>query len=330
MALSTLNWRMLPPQVVTTNTVNAILDLIYTMGISSTYSDGSGRTPGSGSAWTWGRDTTNAYQTGVTTAAYATPPVDAIGHKICFAGSTVAGAPGSKMYLDTYAAGIMMVGTAKNSGSYGTWTSGTTPFTTGDFTGFIHACRNTSTTTYSTVYMYESQEAIVVQLVSSAGTICEVVAGAYIDPLSSHSSNAESDGRLYGVTSSGSTSFSSAVRWTAAPNQTFNHTGGNGAPHSPIFVPGAGTVQATYKFTYIINATFASINLTAKNGDIPRITVPIGFISAAPYFCGQLRQIYTTKNSGSSNLTWSISGVAQGYVLSGSTVTTSEAMVITV
>ena len=329
MALSALNWRLLPPQVVTSNNVNAILDLIYTMGISATYSDGSGRTPGSGSAWTWGRDTTNAYQSGVTTAAYATPPVDAIGHKVCFAGSTVAGAPGSKMYLDTYTAAVMMVGTAKNSGSYGTWTSGTTPFTTGDFTGFIHACRNTGAATYSTIYMYESQECIIVQLISSAGAVCEIVAGAFIDPLSSNSLNAESDGRLYGVTSSGSTSFLSAVRWTAAPNQTFNHTGGNGAPHAAVFVPGASTVQSVYKFTYVLNTTYASINLTAKNGDIPRITVPMGY-TTSPYFSGQLRQIYTTKNSGTTGLTWSISGVAQGYVLSGSTITTSEAMVITV
>jgi hypothetical protein len=321
---------MLPPQVVTTNTVNAILDLIYTMGISSTYSDGSGRTPGSGSAWTWARDTTNAYQTGVTTAVHGIPPVDAIGHKVCFAGSTIVGAPGSKMYLDTYTAGIMMVGTAKNSGSYGTWTSATTPFTTGDFTGFIHACRNTASVTYNTVYMYESQEAIIVQLVTSAGTICEIFAGAYIDPLSSNSLNAESDGRLYGVTSSGSSNVLNAGRWTSLLSQTFNHTAGNGAPHSPIFVPGAGTVQTTFKFMSGVNTTFVSINLTAKNGDIPRITVPMGYLNAAPYFSGQLRQIYMTKNSGSSNLTWSISGVTQGYVLSGSTVTTSEAMVITV
>lgn len=330
MALSTLNWKMLPPQVVTTNTVNAILDLIYTMGASSTYADSSSRTPGSGSAWTWGRDTTNTYQSGVTTAAYATPPVDAIGHKICFAGSTVVGTPGYKAYLDSYTPGIMIVGTAKNSGVYGTWTSATTPFSTGDFTGFIHACRNTASTTYSTVYMYESQEAIIVQLVNSTGSVCEVIAGAYIDPLSSHPSNAESDGRLYGVSSSGSASFLTTARWTGAPNQTFNHTGGIGAPHSPIFVPGLGTVQTTYKLTYVLNTTFASINLTAKNGDIPRITIPMGFSTTAPYFCGQLRQIYTTKNSGSSNLTWSISGVTQGYVLSGSTIASSEAMVITV
>lgn len=329
MALSALNWKMLPPQVVTSNNVNSILDLIYTMGASSTYSDGSGRTPGSGSAWTWGRDTLNTYQSGVTTAAHATPPIDSIGHKVCFAGSTTVGAPGCKMYLDSYTAGIMMVGTAKGSGSYSNWTSSTTPFGSGDFTGFIHACRNTSAATYSTVYMYESQEAIIVQLITTAGSVCEIVAGAFIDPLSSHSSNAESDGRLYGVTSSGSGSFLSTVRWTAAPNQTFNHTGGNGAPHAAVFIPGASTVQSIYKFTYVLNTTYASINLTAKNGDIPRITIPVGYI-ISPYFSGQLRQIYTTKNSGSTGLTWSISGVAQGYVLSGSTITTSEAMVITV
>jgi len=328
MALSALNWRLLPPQVVTSNNVNAILDLIYTMGISSTYSDGSGRTPGSGSAWTWGRDTTNPFQAGATTAAYATPPVNAIGHKVCFAGSTSSGA-GSKMYLDTQTGGIMMVGTAKNSGSYGNWTSATTPFSTGDFTGFIHACRNTASTTYSTIYMYESQEAIIAQFITSTGAVCEIVAGAFIDPLSSHSLNAESDGRLYGVTSSGSTNLLTTLRWTAIINQTFNHTGGNGAPHAAVFVPGAGTVQTIYKPLFGVNTTFISGNLTAKNGDIPRITVPVSYL-VSPHFSGQLRQIYLTRNSGTSNLTWSISGVAQGYVLSGSNTVSSETMVITV
>lgn len=329
MALSTLNWRMLPPQVVTSNNVNSILDLIYAMGISTTYSDGSGRTPGSGSAWTWNRDTTNSYQSGVTTAVYGTPPVDSIGHKVCFAGSTTAGVPGYKAYIDSYVPGTMMIGVAKNSGVYGNWTSATTPFTTGDFTGFVHACRNTASVTFSTVYMYESQEAIIVQMVTSAGAVSEMVAGAFIDPLSSNSLNAESDGRLYGVTSTGSTSTLSGARWTGSAQQTFNHAGPNGQGHSAVFVPGAGTVQTTFKLLAGMNTTLISANLTAKNSDIPRITVPMGY-GVAPYFCGQLRQIYMTRNSGSSNLTWSISGVAQGYVLSASTSLSTEAMVITV
>ena len=328
MALSTLNWKLLPPQVVTVNNVNSILDNFYTMCTSSTYADGSTRTPGSGSAWTWGRDTTNTFQTGATTALYGTPPVDAIGHRVCMAASINSGAT-SKQFIDSYAPNIIMIGTAKNAGSYGNWTNASTPFTTGDFTGFAHAGRGTASVTTSTVYMWESQECIAIQMVHSAGSVSESWAGAFIDPLSANSLNAESDGRLYGVMTAGSTLVSPLVRNTSSTAGGFWHNTGNGASHCGVFVPGSGTVQPAFKGIIGTNTTAFSATLTAKNGDIPRIPISMAY-TISPYFAGQLRQIYMTRNAATTGLTWSIGGVAQGYILTSSSTTSTEAYVVTV
>lgn len=328
MALSTLNWKLLPPQVVTVNNVNSILDNFYTMCTSSTYADGTTRSIGLGSAWTWGRDTTNAFQSGATTALYGTPPVDAIGHRVCMAASTAAGPPGSKQFIDAYAASTIMIGTAKNSGLYGNWTNATTPFTTGDFTGFVNAGRGTAVVTISTVYMWESQECIAIQMVHSAGSLSEAWAGAFIDPLSANALNAELDGRLYGVATSGSSAVAPGPRNTSALTGGFFHGAANGNQHCGVFVPGSATVQTAFKGTICINTTVLSAALTAKNGDIPRLPIPMVYTNS-PYFAGQLRQIYMTRNAAATGLTWSISGVPQGYIITSST-TANEAYVVTV
>lgn len=329
MALSTLNWKLLPPQVVTVNNVNSILDNFYTMCTSTTYADGSTRTPGSGSAWTWGRDTTNTFQTGATTALYGTPPVDAIGHRVCMAASTNAGSPGSKQFIDSYAANVIMIGTAKNAGVYGNWTNGTTPFTTGDFTGFVHAGRGTASVTISTVYMWESQECIAIQMVHSTGNLSEAWAGAFIDPLSSNSLNAESDGRLYGVMTTGSALVAAGSRNTSNTSAGFWHNISATQAHCGVFVPGSATVQTAFKGTVGVNNTVFSANLTAKNGDIPRLPISMAYTNS-PYFAGQLRQIYMTRNAASTGLTWSIGGVPQGYIITSSSTTSSEAYVVTI
>jgi hypothetical protein len=328
MALSNLNWKLLPPQVVTVNNVNSILDNFYTMFSSGTYADGSTRTPGSGSAWTWGRDTTNTFQTGVTTALYGTPPVDAIGHRVCMAASTNAGAT-SKQFIDTYTANIVMIGTAKNAGVYGNWTSASTPFTTGYFTGFVHAGRGTGVVTISTVYVWESQECIAIQMIHSSGSVSEAWAGAFIDPLSSNSLNAESDGRLYGVMTTGSGAVAVSARNTSSTIGGFWHLGSSTNAHCGVFVPGSATVQTTLKGAVGTNNTIFSSTLTSKNGDIPRLPIPMAY-SVSPFFAGQLRQIYMTRNAATTGLTWSLSGVAQGYILTSSSVASSEAYVVTV
>lgn len=321
MALPTQNWRMLQPVYVgatgstVTGGVAGILDAIYTMGLATTYADGTARTPGSGSAWTWNRDNTT-FATGATTACYATPPTTtAINQQIIIAGTTsVAGAVWKQLY-DNRAINILFAGVAKNSGAYTSWNNATTPFTSGDFTGFCSGMGNTllNTTTYI-VYMLECQESVVVWL-SSLNTTANCgafIMGAYCDPLSAAALNAESDGRIYGIVTSGFVGRLSAA-WlsvTSGGNGTlFINDATNNYYHSVTFTPGAGTVVPSPRF-FSVSPTS---DFTSRNGDLPQ--VPLQLMVGSQYL-GQLRQMFITRDS-ASMVAWESGGVVRGYLLGG-------------
>lgn len=333
MALPTLNWRMLQPVYVgatgsaVTGGVAGILDAIFTMGTATTYADGSARTPGSGSAWTWNKDNTT-FATGATTACYASPPTTtAINQQIIVAGSTsVAGAVWKQLY-DTRAANVLFAGVAKNSGAYTSWNNGTTPFSIGDFTGFsagVGSSNLANTTTYI-VYMLESQEAVVVWVTSlnTGGNCGAFVLGAYVDPLSANALNAESDGRIYGIASSGFVgrlvqtwlSVASGTNGTLFINDvTTNYY------HSVTFTPGAGTVVASNRFF----SPSPTPDFTSRNGDLPQI--PLQMVVGSQYL-GQLRQMFITRDS-SSMVAWESAGVVRGYLLGG-LLGTSDVLLLT-
>ena len=332
MALPTLNWRMLQPVYVgatgnaATGGIAGVLDAIYTMGTAVTYADGTARTPGSGSAWTWNRDQTT-FVPGVTTACYATPPTTtAINQQIILAGATSVGGAVWKQLYDTRSANQILAGTAKNSGAYTSWNNATTPFTIGDFTGFaagMGSANFTSANTYI-VYMLESQEAVAVYLQSLNNTLqnCGVfVLGAYCDPLSAAALNAESDGRLYGVTTSGVTNRLLGNWLSLTLSQTFfwNDTT-NQYAHSVVFTPGAGTVLAANRFVSVSPTT----DFVARNGDLPQI--PLQLVSGNN-FLGQLRQMFITRDS-SSMVAWESGGVVRGYLLGGP-LGTSDVLLLT-
>lgn len=334
MALPTLNWRMLQPVYVAatgsaiTGGIAGILDAVYTMGTSTTYADGTARTPGSGSAWTWNKDNTT-FGTGATTACYASPPTTtAINQQIIVAGSTsVAGAVWKQMF-DGRNANQMFAGVAKNSGAYTSWNNATTPFTVGDFTGFsagVGGSNLANTNTYI-VYMLESQEAVVVWVasVNNVNLNCGAfVLGAYVDPLSANASNAESDGRLYGVTSSGFVGLLLSG-WLGTVGGTqgllFSHDPTASYYHCVVFTPGAGTLLGANKFF----APSPTPDFTSRNGDLPQI--PFQLVSGNNYL-GQLRQMFITRDS-SSMVAWESGGVVRGYLLGGR-LGTSDVLLLT-
>ena len=322
MALPTQNWRMLQPVYVAatgnavTGGVAGLLDAIYTMGTATTYADGTARTPGSGSAWTWLRDQTT-FSTGATTACYATPPTTtAINQKIIFAGTTsVAGAVWKQLY-DSRAVNVLYAGIAKNSGNYTSWNNATTPFTSGDFTGFGagSGAAVTNATSYI-VYMIECQETVAVYVASLNTTAaCGVyMLGAFIDPLSADALNAESDGRLYGYATSGGTTRMPA-NWLSvnagASSTLFINGTSDYYYHSVVFTPGAGTLLPANRF--MLSATPTG-DFTSRNGDLPQVPLQM---TTGNLYLGQLRQMFITRDS-ASMVAWESGGVVRGYLLGG-------------
>ena len=120
MSLPAVNWRYVGNQTFAAATVASALDALYTLGIKTTYADGSARTPGSGSAGTYSR----FQATGVTQSVYLTPSVTtALNQRIILSGYTgTAPTPGGTPATpDTMAADNIFISLNKNSGAFASW-----------------------------------------------------------------------------------------------------------------------------------------------------------------------------------------------------------------
>lgn len=340
---------MLPPVVVTsTAEPSFILDAIYTAGTSAVYADGSTRVlgtyaapnvgqvplaagptlPASGFAWTWNFDATTSTSGGQKTACYAVPASGALNQQIIVMGipSTVSIVGSTfKQFVDVRSNASVYAGVAKNSGLYQSFQNAT-PFTVGDFTGFA-ACTNLAPTAGITLLlMWESAECVVFQLREGAnsGQVTATVMGAFIDPLSVNLANAETDGRLYGVSTTGSVANVPAT-WLVAGTggAPFTHGVSSGNAHFGTFNPGLGTlVTMTRGQTFTPSSAF-----TSRNGDLPQIPYQlVGSVSGA--YIGQLRQMFVTRDS-LTGIGWEALGVQKGYLFAASTLAATDAMLLT-
>jgi hypothetical protein len=339
---------MLPPVIVTsTAEPSFVLDAIYTAGTSDKYADGSLRVlgsyaapnvgqvplaagptlPVSGFAWTWNYDATTKTSGGVKTACYAVPASGALNQQIIFIGvpSTVSVAGSTwKQFIDARSNQGVYAGAAKNSGLYQTFEN-PTPFNVGDFTGFAAVANLAPTAGITLLYMWESAEAVIVQLreAATSGAVTSTALGAFVDPLSTNLANAETDGRLYGVSVTGSIATVPAA-WMSATSggSPFSHGTSSGNAHFGTFTPGAGTVTTTTRAQ-----TFAPTSaFTSRNGDLPQIPYQlVGSVSGA--YIGQLRQLFVTRDS-LTGIAWEAAGVTKGYLLAASTQTATDAMLM--
>jgi hypothetical protein len=309
MALSPLNWRMMTPRVLPPGyTITTILDAVYAMGTDTAYADGTTRTPGSGSAWTWTRDTALA---GYNTACIGVPPINALGMSYLVAGDTAARAPA--MNTDSYASGNMpLVAMNKNSGAYTSWVNAA-PFTTGYFSDFIRGAATTTAVTTALpnyLYMFECQEAFYCVWLGGASNIPLMWGGgAIIDPLSAAAANAESDGRLYSVWGSSGTTFST-TNWLSTGVGFMNGTASLNGAHLFTFNVGAvDTTRACAK----IGSYAPTINLSAPNGETPVIPLQ-AYFTATGQFAGQFRQMGVTRTL-TTGAEQNVQGTRKGYTV---------------
>jgi hypothetical protein len=324
MANPTLNWRYVGTLTFASSVSNA-LDAIYTLGTAITYADGSPRTPGSGSAWTWNREVAAGP---VTVAAYGVPPVNALGFNYIIGG-------GSATYTfltpDTGAISTCLVyGMNRSSGVFTTWTSAT-PFTNVGFSGYWRGTKPFNTGLYDSVAIWESQEGCILQFgYAAGGTTSTIGLGALLDPLSTAPLNAEADGRLYSMWGSGSLNNTSGT-W-ASVSATVDGSawaGGNatGSCHMGTFAPGTnvmlgGAGAQTYRFGSFVPSTL----FNSTNGDIARI--PLSAYNASSTYVGQSRQWYLTKDS-ITRLTWTNGATVIGYIWSSNLLSATDAVVLT-
>jgi hypothetical protein len=214
MSLPALEWRKLPVRTLLTGTVftsSYCLDVIYDMLTGSLYFDGSTRTVGSGSAW---KSATKFVTGSNTEAVYCRPPVEtSLSQSVIFSAKNSVGAvstatPPVLKNENSYSASFLWATIVKNAtGSFTEWTS-LYPFGTGSFSiGYAHFSAFGQMVSGEKIVIYESKEAISISLYNPVSNVNHmVIAGAIIDPEQTASIyNTEADGRLYGISTCGTT-----------------------------------------------------------------------------------------------------------------------------
>jgi len=336
MALPALNWRKLAPVVLAGNNVNAALDALYAAGTAVTYADGSPRVPGTDCAWSWSRDVANPLQVGATTAAYCTPPTIFTGavtnpgvvipQAMLWCGSTAAPTATAQYafpaaQIDTRTAGMLYVGQCKNPGAYSNWNSAT-PFTSGQFTGCATAVVVFATAIWNVLYMWESQEGIIVTFGRTSPQINTSWSGGGAILDLGTASDAETDGRLYGVFTTGQNNYCSGSFWSSTGDIPFNEQGISNRDRFGIFQPGTATIAAYNRFGVYSPTT----SLLSRGGEVPLLPIScLGLMGAA-----RLREIWLVRDA-FTNQNFTNGGLAVGYIVGAFFATTAvDAAALTV
>lgn len=340
MPVTTLNWRALAPVTLAANTVNDALAALYTAGTAVTYADGSARVPGQDCAWTWGQDTLNPLQTGATTAAYCTPPTTfpgvtnpgtVIPQALLWCGSTAAPTATAQYAFpagttDARTASMIYVGQCKNPGAYSNWNSAT-PFTTGSFTGCARAAVLPVSAVWNRVYLFESQEAVIAIFArTSPNTETSWSGGGALgDP--GIDALGETDGRVYGVFSSGSNNYNFNIMWNNTSDSAFFESQVAGQSRFGMFYPGTATIAGYARFG---NFSAPTSGFLSRGNEVPLLPVYTGG-SLTGYRPPpvRLREIFLSRD-GITGQVLSNGGTVLGYVAAATALTTAtDAAVLT-
>jgi len=347
MALPDLKWRALAPVNLAANNVNAAMDALYAAGTAATYADGSARVQGTDSAWSWtgNLDTTNTLQAGATTATWAYPPTlgyapgggTVIPQVLMWCGSTAAPTT-MQQYVyggtDARTASMLYCGVVKNPGAYNNavpatnlgW-NGPLPFTSGQFTGGARAYVLPATATWNRVYMWECPEAIIVAFARTSPQIDTSWSGggALGDP--GIASLGETDGRIYGVFTSGSNNYNQPTMWSNTGDAAFYEAQVAGQSRFGCFIPGTATISGYTRFgSFSPASTFLS-----RGNEVPLVPVyATGLLTASLPAPIRLREVWLSRD-GIAGQVLSNGGVTLGYVAGAYTLTTAaDAAVLTV
>jgi hypothetical protein len=152
------------------------------------------------------------------------------------------------------------------------------------------------------------------------------VAGAFIDPLSTSLLDAETDGRVYGLTSLENTTggMDQLFLSTSAANSLFIGNATALDTNCIFFNPGSSSVTIGRRHSSTAD-TFTSF--TATNGGIPLVPLQIQYLSGQ--YAGQLREMFITRPSLLGNKIRDGS-TDKGYTVSYSTTATGQTLLLKV
>jgi len=286
MSLTTLSHRKWATVTVTTSTCPGLLDHIYTaITQANDYAGVAIPSP----------LTVTKYQNaGTTEAIYGTFGAgSALTPKFLIAGVNAARTPlmsTSTNGSHTWTANYLMAGLTKNAGAFATWDHATQPFTSGSPIGL---CKfYDAAVAAAKVHAYVTAETVWVFIETNTGTVFGTGIGALLDPESSSSNSAESDGRLYSVVVTGTTAM--AGTFNTATNAWLTHSAANNAVHWLTLQPGSSSCLRTAK----IAAHSASTTTTLINRDSEPVALPLYcYDVVGDKFLGRLREVTVVRDA---------------------------------
>lgn len=287
MSLTTLSHRKWSTVTVTTSTCPGLLDHIYTaITQASDYAGVAIPSPLTSVTKRQNAGTTESIDFGFATAGLTV--------KAQISGVNAARTPlmsSSTNGSHTWTANYLMAGFTKNAGAYQAWDHATQPFTSGSPIGlskFFDAA-----VAAAKVHAYVTAESVWVFIETNTGTVFGCGIGALIDPESSSSNSAESDGRLYSVVVTGTTAMATTFN-TASSNAWLMHTASNNAAHWLTLQPGSSSCLRTSKVATLL----ASTTTTLINRDSEPVALPIHCIdSQNDKFLGRLREVMAVRDA---------------------------------
>jgi hypothetical protein len=353
---------IIPPTGITgsmsASRVEGLLDSIFTVFQSSTYSDGSPRVTGSGVAWSFLRTSSLGITNGVTDAVWGYPAtMSVISQSVIFAGTASSTVPTPSPLIGlnalTFQNNQLYVAIQKqaNWSQYRNWcsssifNSGSSGINSVSHSGFFAVTqtitRDTSNAQGYSISAWECGESFALAINNSAslygnaanalavvgvGTNMNywgpysVIAGAFIDPLSSDTTfDAEDDGRLYslatcalgiGFVTSAQSSSVNQLNFYSNPNEFLKH-----APQTTqyskfvTFMPKTTNTVPVYLSS---NPSISYNTITSRGQTVPFALTVLD--KNTNRFIGKFRDIVAIKNS-YSGYTIRSGSVELGYTL---------------
>ena len=192
----------------------------------------------------------------------------------------------------------------------GTWNT-STPYGADRWAGYW---RTATTALVENVYLIESDEILAIIFTDDSATVVYAcVIGAIFIPPNLNANSAESDGRIYGIITSGSGGLGGSL-WGGSTNFMGHDSAANG-PHIGIFKP---TAPATFQSIARCSTTINTTKYTGLDNSLNHLPLYYQQTGGAQYYIGKLRQIYVTQDFSNRTVLTNSAATVKGYTLSQS------------
>jgi hypothetical protein len=213
---------------------------------------------------------------------------------------------------DSFLASSLLISHQLSAGSFTTW-NGATPFTTSRFMGYTRAMAAATGFTTLAACVYETQETIIVEVLTNGTGVQFALAGAIYDPETTAAAAGETDGRRYGVVVCGGALVANFLG-TASTGGMWVHGTGAGVAHGYVWRPGVTTVDTVAR-NWLTTGGQTIAQMTDLAAQFPGQPL---FISASSGWAGRVREMFWARPMLYHSRVESSPGVISAYAMASS------------